>query len=380
MNWAKQQLANVAGTQEPVYGPSAIQSVSKQTPSFTVLQPADLKWSAPTSTAVETQTFYITAKNGHQAMAQVIYSNVAGIHTTCQFNSKIFYPAVAEGGKRSKPNLWCSNALNKHKLDNDRQDFKADKLSVSLDKDGKSFHIKSSTAAECVVDVTFTQETDGFVAGRDGTSTFGTNPQEPWGSMWHKFWPRCKVTGTFITRDDGAIDMDGTGTFVHALQGMKPHHAASTWNFCNWHGPEHSAILMQFTTPKSYGSTTVSVGGVTAGSKLVFAGSSGTSAEHTAIKGDSQVDWPEPKAVSFKWEGTGVDGQPVAVELPLTLGERVDRVDVMAEVPKFVKQIVAGAAGTRPYIYQVRAALVAPGGGPRRVRLLIIHSISRKPP
>ena len=28
-------------------------------------------------------------------------------------------------------------------------------------------------------------------------------------------------------------------------------------------------------------------------------------------------------------------------------------VDVMAEVPAFVKQIVAAAAGTKPYIYQV---------------------------
>ncbi len=36
-----------------------------------------------------------------------------------------------------------------------------------------------------------------------------------------------------------------------------------------------------------------------------------------------------------------------------SLGPRIDRVDIMAEVPKFVKQIVAGAAGTRPYIYQV---------------------------
>ena len=34
------------------------------------------------------------------------------------------------------------------------------------------------------------------------------------------------------------------------------------------------------------------------------------------------------------------------------LGTYTDRVDVMAEVPGFVKKIVAGAAGTKPYIYQ----------------------------
>jgi len=38
--------------------------------------------------------------------------------------------------------------------------------------------------------------------------------------------------------------------------------------------------------------------------------------------------------------------------LDAALGRNVDRVDVMAEVPSFVKNIVAGVAGTKPYIYQ----------------------------
>lgn len=73
------RVANVAGTQEPIYGPSAIQSVDKQaeaTP-FTELRPQDLKWTAMDSTSVETQTFYLIADNGHVGMVQVIYSNVA---------------------------------------------------------------------------------------------------------------------------------------------------------------------------------------------------------------------------------------------------------------------------------------------------------------
>lgn len=73
------RLANVAGTQEPIYGPEAIQPVTKQaaeTP-YTELQKDDLKWVAMESTCVETQTFYLTADSGHLAMVQVIYSNVA---------------------------------------------------------------------------------------------------------------------------------------------------------------------------------------------------------------------------------------------------------------------------------------------------------------
>ena len=73
------RVANVAGTQEPIYGPSAIQSVAKQAERlpYTELKKEHLKWEAMDSTCVETQTFYFTADSGHLGMAQVIYSNVA---------------------------------------------------------------------------------------------------------------------------------------------------------------------------------------------------------------------------------------------------------------------------------------------------------------
>jgi hypothetical protein len=69
----------VAGTQEPIYGPSAIRSVAAQSEAkpYTELSKEDLKWVGMTSTCVETQTFYLMADNGHIGMAQVIYSNVA---------------------------------------------------------------------------------------------------------------------------------------------------------------------------------------------------------------------------------------------------------------------------------------------------------------
>ena len=71
-------LANVAGTQEPEYGPSAIQSVAdqaKDTP-YTEVTSKDLTWKAMESTCVETQTFYFMADEGTVAWAQIIYSNV----------------------------------------------------------------------------------------------------------------------------------------------------------------------------------------------------------------------------------------------------------------------------------------------------------------
>jgi hypothetical protein len=73
------RLANVAGTQEPIYGPSAIKSVAEEaaTTPYTELTRDDLKWEVMESTSVETQTFYVMSEAGQLAFAQVIYSNVA---------------------------------------------------------------------------------------------------------------------------------------------------------------------------------------------------------------------------------------------------------------------------------------------------------------
>ena len=68
----------MAGTREPIYGPSAIQSVAVQAEEvpYSELTKNDLKWEAMQSTCVETQSFYLSADSGHIGLAQVIYSNV----------------------------------------------------------------------------------------------------------------------------------------------------------------------------------------------------------------------------------------------------------------------------------------------------------------
>jgi hypothetical protein len=140
------------------------------------------------------------------------------------------------------------------------------------------------------------------------------------------------------------------------------YHAAARWNFANLQTPTFSAVMMEFTTPPSYGSTVVNVGGLAMDGKLVFASAAG-SATHTQVIGDPENDWPEPGAASYKWVGVTEDGNAANVEVSGSLGSRLDRVDVMAEVPKFVKQIVATAAGTKPYIYQY--------GPPMKVKVTI---------
>ena len=268
-----------------------------------------------------------------------------GIRVTCQFNTKIFYPG------RTKPNLWSSDPLSEVEFSDDKNSFYAKDCAVELSEDGTTYTIKSMTNQNSIVNLTVTRTTPGFQIGTNGKSYFGTDPQNPWGSMRHAFWPRNKVEGTILTQD-GPIDFKGSALFIHALQGMKPHHAAAKWNFMDFQGPNFSAVMMEFTTPPSYGSTVVNVGGIARDGELITAGSS-NSVTHTSVKHDEQNEWPEPSAVKFVWNGVTKDGRPVEAIMEGSLEERLDKVDVMAEVPGFVKKIVAGAAGTKPYIYQV---------------------------
>ena len=77
--FASSSLANVVGTEEPIYGPSAVRSVAEdaKTTPYTELTRDDMKWAVLDSTSVETQTFYIMADDGSLVMVQLIYSNIA---------------------------------------------------------------------------------------------------------------------------------------------------------------------------------------------------------------------------------------------------------------------------------------------------------------
>lgn len=141
-----------------------------------------------------------------------------GIRTTCQFNSKIFYM----DGKT--PNLWATDPLKNYRFDDSKYSFHADSCALELSEDGSFYTIKSSTNRRSVVDLKVSRVAPGFVVGKNGTSYFGTDPKAPWGSMRHAFWPRCRVEGSMMTQT-GEVNFNGKGFFVHALQGMKPHHA-----------------------------------------------------------------------------------------------------------------------------------------------------------
>ena len=126
----------------------------------------------------------------------------------------------------------------------------------------------------------------------------------------------------------------------HKIHADRP--PAAKWNFLNFQTPSYSAVMMEFITPPSYGSSKVTIGGIATEDGIVCAGADNT-VTHTATRDDP--DWPEPGAISWQWRGTTKDGKKVEAEVSGDMGKRLDKVDVMAEVPKFVKNIIGGVAG-----------------------------------
>lgn len=358
LKWVQGGISAVTGIAEPEYGPEFIHPITTTVEGkqpFSEATRDDFKWLSPSSTNVETQTFYFDdLEKGWLGFAQVIHSNVVGIHTTAQFTFKIY---DTNTGKQ----IWTSTKLEDFIIKGNN--FYAKDLQIELAEDKDEYHVISNVTEESKVDLVFTKLAPAAKIGKDGTTIYGDNVEEPWGTMRHVFWPRNSVKGKITSKDPETgdfkeFDIEGLSMFVMAMQGMKPHHAAATWNFLNFHSKSLSAVLMEFTTPKSYASTKVSIAFV-ANDKDIISASIHNDVEHLKVETD-EVGWPQPGAISFDIHGI----DPHATDEEVSKGEKtkdvkvygdltlIERVDVMHEIPTFVKNIVSGVAGTKPYIYQ----------------------------
>lgn len=349
LKWVQSGLSVVAGTAEPEYGREAIHPVTdfiKQQglPVSRETTLEDFAWKHPNYTNVETQTFYFTDLNsGYVGFAQVIHSNIMGIKTTAQFTFRLYNNKT---GAEDTNCVWTSTALENFRTDG--ANFYADNLLiVNSGANNETYTLKLAVNKDSEVDLEMTKLVPGVIFGADGTTFYGEDVKEPWGLMRHAFWPRCAAKGT-IKLKNALIEIDGYTMFVMALQGMKPHHAAKSWNFLNFQSENFSAVQMEFTTPKSYATTKVNVAILTSKDAIIA-----TSIDNDVVHENAQVDevgWSVPKSIIFNFsEGTTL--VPVAQvygEIP----QLVERVDVMAEIPQFVKNIVSGVAGAKPYIYQ----------------------------
>ncbi|EDO14955.1 hypothetical protein Kpol_365p11 [Vanderwaltozyma polyspora DSM 70294] len=427
LKWIQGGISAVTGIAEPEYGKDYIQTSTERVENekkqpFRELARDELDWLKPDHTNVETVTFYFSnLETGILGFAQVIHSNIVGLHTQAQFTFRIY-----NSHQPGDLNVWTSTKLENFRIEG--PNFYADDLSVELNEEGTSYVIKSNVNEISIVDLTVTRLTKGVKVGDDPVTYFGDNIEEPWGTMRHVFWPRNKVTGIIKVKkekskesgdeestnegvsednedegeesgeDDDDEDDDEESEeessddddddeseeepieyeeveivftekdpvyslFIMAFQGMKPHHAAKAWNFLNFHSEENSAVLIEFITPKSYANTKVSIGIVTSKDDILSV-TVNNDFKHLNAEVDS-IGWKVPKNLCIEFNGVAStvtdeeieneevkDEHKVNVVVETPLKKLVERVDVMNEIPQFVKNIVSGIAGTKPYIYQ----------------------------
>lgn len=79
-----------------------------------------------------------------------------------------------------------------NRISDDRFNFYADQVSFELSENGNAYTLISSRSTKSIVNIKFTKAAPGFMAGTNGTSTYGIDPEQPGGQMFHAFWPSVR--------------------------------------------------------------------------------------------------------------------------------------------------------------------------------------------
>ncbi|KAJ7756457.1 survival factor 1 [Mycena maculata] len=370
------------------------------------LEPQDTEWLCAGGFVTETQVFYTMGEDGTFLNFQLIHSAVGVWYPTIQCTCKVYNP-------KTKEITWKSINVTNFVTPPpglDKRSSKADEFSVTFKSSPdsefpESYTIRGNLSADLQVslEVSRPKLVPGYKIGKGekgGYSYFGPDLSKPDGYVIHRFWPRYYATGHII-RNGAAQAIQGPGMFIHAIQGMRPNLVASTWNFANFQSPQLngvSAVQMEFRTLANYGrkgsnnpgGVIVNIGSLVVGDKLVAVTAethwpdeessvdAATKSRATFLKTQSDPDtgYTVPGEIAFEWLGSSVlPGSPgtYAARLQIDVGDKdapkglVEKVDILAEIPRVIKLAVNYVAGTKPFIYQwlnpATLALTGPEAG-----------------
>jgi hypothetical protein len=257
---------------------------------------------------------------------------------------------------KSKINKFKNyNQASEFTLSKDRRSVKTEFFNITLDPTMSSFKI-AIKHPDLIVNLDFDRIDKGFKVGEGKTYLGGADQSSAAGIVSHKFWPRCKAKGTVIIEKQ-FHEIEAHGMFVHAIQGMQPQLVASKWNFIDFQAENAALSMMQFTTTKQYGGVEVNQGSIVINDKLISV-SVQNNVELIDLQKDPQTKYDIPKRVKLTWKGKtiqekGSDEQPkpVSVVMMVPLGNLIDKIDILAEIPWFLKKIVQTFV-VKPYVYQ----------------------------
>jgi len=337
----------------------------------------------------ETHIWYNVLDDGTFLLCQIIHSSVGLWYPTVQFTCRIYDP-------KTKENIWrsanVSNFVAPAPGSSDRRTCKSDSFSIqykpATDTTEDTYVVIASPTDDLklTLEVTRPKGIPGFKLGKGpkgGYSYYGPDLDKPEGYVMHQFWPRTKCSANIMIQGK-AITQQGDGMVVHAIQGMRPNLVAARWNFAFFESKENegaTAIMMELTTTPDFGKhgngsggVKINVGSVVIGGKLlavtgetIWPGETPdpnadvqSRAVHLDSKKDKDTGYEAPTRLTYHWSGPSVDPSApgtVKAVLDLPVGDPtsynglIGKIDVLAEIPKVIKAVIAYAAGTKPYIY-----------------------------
>ncbi|KAG0041010.1 putative cell survival pathways protein [Podila clonocystis] len=323
-------------------GVKSAASLCKDGQYYSELTTKDLEWTIAATASTETQTFYCINDQGHFGHVQLIHSNLGiwGAPASVQMTARFCGDGV---------NKFFSTNLTNFVLSADKLSASTNLMSIKLSPDGNKFTVSVTNPPDLIVSLTFERTAKGYKVG-EGKSFFGD------GYVSHKFWPAGKVSGMMIV-DGKAHDMAGEGTFVHAIQGMRPHLVASKWSYVDFSGNNaetaHKAklSLIQFTTPEYYGSATVTQGSLVFDGQLISVAVENKT-DFVATEFDEETGYNPPTEVNYIWEGKTLEGgKKFKAVLNVKPKGLCQKVDLLAEIPWALRKIVSTFVA-KPIIYQ----------------------------
>ncbi|KND01341.1 uncharacterized protein SPPG_03153 [Spizellomyces punctatus DAOM BR117] len=298
-----------------------------------------LKWVLEPS-ATEANTFYVHPKAGGMVLVQIAYS-------TMSWSPSVQVSAAYHGADGSKKRHTASLSGSSFRPAEDGISVTCENMSVQFDASKKSYHVTLNAAPAMVIDFNF-EAVDGFCQVNEGKVPFNHTDISV-GYVSAQFIPKGRVTGNVIV--DGKLhDIEGTGLYVKALQ-SKPQ-CAARWSFANFQTEKDALLMYQYELCRGYGYDfdARSEGALVLDNKIV-AVTLNNFATLLNKSYDSFSGYEVPSEVSYRWEGEAKDGRPVKIEMKVALTHLLDKIDLLSELPFFVRKFIQTCI-TAPFVYQ----------------------------
>ncbi|PIA16897.1 hypothetical protein COEREDRAFT_86656 [Coemansia reversa NRRL 1564] len=331
---------------------TAASLVQEGHPIATQAVPADFAWLRD-STGSETQTLHFHLENGCTGYVQIAWAYLA-LTTTIQTNAMFALPG--------QPCVFETHNGHNLKVKNNSQEYECKGLAMSWNKDYTKLSIKYTAGRErspkgATATLEFVRKSDGYKIG-DGKNYIGD------GIAQHSFYPTGEVTAQGEVGGT-KFESKGLAMFVHAHSGnIMPYNVGAEWNTVFFVGhPESIPVdqrttansstyhVLQYTTPKSYGSVSCSNAGLTDsnGLRAIF---SNTQVEHHDLVEDKNGSgYSLPDRVVFTSTGKTVDGKSAKVVFDSKPTQRLHDIDVLREMPYVLRRLVQ-ALITKPFVFE----------------------------